>query len=166
MKTIHKLGLAAVPALAVLSGCGGHNDDWDATAAGPTFTLAVVPSSQSTAQGGSVDYTVTLTTNNGYNSTVPLSITGLPTNSEASFEPDSSLTPTSGAGASTNLEVDTASNTPTGTYHLTVSGGGQSQQVTLIVTNSSTPGPEAVIPMGIGIGATLLRRRKNRRKAQ
>ena len=116
----------------------------------PDFSISASPSSQSVTQGGSTTYTVTLTSLNGFNSPVSLSVAGLP--SGYTFNP-SSLTPT---GSST-LTVYTQTSTPTGTYPITISasGGGKTHtaQVTLNVT-SPTPTFTVDIWVDKGCGST------------
>ena len=96
----------------------------------PDFSISVTPPSQTIAPGGSATYTVTVTALNGFNSSVALSATGLPSGAGASFTP-SSLTPT---GSST-VRVSTSTRTLTGSYiiAITATGGGitHSTNVTL-----------------------------------
>jgi len=104
----------------------------------PDFTISATPSSQTVNRGDSTTFTVTLTSQNGFNSSVSLSASGLPSGATASFSP-SSLIPT---GSST-LIVSTSASTPTGDYIITItaSGGGvmHTAQVSLNVTSSTPP---------------------------
>jgi hypothetical protein len=84
----------------------------------PDFTLSASPPSQSVQQGSPATYTVTVTPANGFNGSVSLSATGLPSGALASFNPTSI---TGGAGSST-LTITTGNTTPTGTSNLTVTG--------------------------------------------
>jgi len=98
-----------------------------------SFVVSTSPSSQTTTAGGSANYNVNLTTTNGnFNSNVVLSVSGLPMSSTASFTPPN----LPGSGSST-LTVNTSTNTPGGTYLLTIigTGGGltRSTQVTMNV---------------------------------
>jgi len=70
-------------------------------------------------QGGSVSYTVTLRSLNGFSSPVSLALDGLPLGASSEFDPPSVVPD----GAST-LTVTTASSTPFGTYVLNVIGTG------------------------------------------
>ena len=101
----------------------------------PDFSIGAAPSTQSVVQGGNVPYTVTVNALNGFTDTVNLSISGLPANATAGFVPTSMT----GSGSST-LTVNTAANTPTGTYTLTVTGMtatlAHSVNVTLNVTSA------------------------------
>lgn len=82
----------------------------------PDFSLALNPTSQSVRGGGSVGYTVTVNSVNGFGGSVSLSVTGLPAGSSGTFAP-ASVTP----GAPSILTIRTAS-TPRGTFRFTVSG--------------------------------------------
>jgi hypothetical protein len=62
-------------------------------------------------------YTVTLATNSGFSGPVSFALACLPANTSAGFNPAS----LSGPGSST-LSVTTATNTPAGTYTLTIRG--------------------------------------------
>jgi uncharacterized membrane protein len=116
----------------------------------PNFALSATPASQSTPKGSGTSYTTTVTGGTGFNGTVSLSVSGLPTGATGSFSPSS----VTGSGNST-LNVSTSSTTPTGTYTLTISGtsGGltQTKTVSLVVTATVdfslaiTPGSQTVI---------------------
>jgi FG-GAP-like repeat/Bacterial Ig-like domain (group 3) len=71
----------------------------------PTFTLAANPSSLSIAAGMTGTATLSVTPQNGFNSAVTFSCSGLPANSSCSFSP-SSVTP-SGAAATTTVTIAT-----------------------------------------------------------
>jgi Bacterial Ig-like domain (group 3)/FG-GAP-like repeat len=71
----------------------------------PTFTLAANPSSLSIAAGMTGTATLSVTPQNGFNSAVTFSCSGLPANSSCSFSP-TSVTPT-GAAATTTLTIAT-----------------------------------------------------------
>ncbi|MBI3646370.1 MAG: hypothetical protein HY233_10445 [Acidobacteriales bacterium] len=100
------------------------------------FSLSATPSSQRIHPGDGANYTVTSTPGCGFTGTVSLTVAGLPTGASASFNPASIP---NGAGSST-LNVSTSSNTPFGTYTLTITGTSgnlvQSVPVTLVVSNS------------------------------
>lgn len=83
----------------------------------PDFSISASPSSQSTIQGGSVAYTVSISPLNGFTDTVNFSVSGLPSGASASFAPSS----VPGSGSST-MTVTTSASTPVGTYALTISG--------------------------------------------
>jgi subtilisin family serine protease len=98
------------------------------------FTLSATPASASTSQGGSVEYSVSVTPLNGFTGDVGLSVTGLPAGASASFAP---ATVAGGSGAS-QLTVATGASTPAGSYPLTLAGASGSLartvEVTLVVT--------------------------------
>lgn len=98
----------------------------------PDFTLTSAPASVSVPQGGTANYTETVTPLNGFTGTVALTIAGLPAGASAAFTP-SSLT--SGNSA---LAVTTTAATPAGTYTLTITGTSgtltHNATATLIVT--------------------------------
>ena len=102
----------------------------------PDFTLGASPLAQSVKQGQSIDYTLKIVAQGGYSGTVSLSVTGLPANSRAVFNP---LTITTSGTAS--LQVGTTTGTPTGPFTLTVTGTdsahslAHSASVTMTVTH-------------------------------
>jgi len=95
---------------------------------GATFTLSATPEGQSITAGGSAVYTVSTTAVNGFDSSVKLSVSGLPSGATAKFSPTS----ITGAGSS-KLTITTTSSTPAGDFNLTITGtGGTLTQTTLI----------------------------------
>jgi subtilisin family serine protease len=85
------------------------------------FSIAVSPTSGSTAAGGSVSATVSTATTSGSAQTVSLSASGLPSGASASFSP-SSVT----SGGSSSMTISTSGSTPAGTYSITITGTGTS----------------------------------------
>ena len=81
----------------------------------PDFTVAA-STSLTVKRGSPVSNMVTVGALYGFNSSVGLTISGLPKNAKATFTPSSITT---GAGSST-LKVTTASTTPRGRYNLTI----------------------------------------------
>ncbi|HTD25182.1 MAG TPA: thaumatin family protein [Terriglobales bacterium] len=102
----------------------------------PDFTISATPSSQSVVQGNSTTYTVSVGALNGFTGTVSLGASGLPSGSNASFNPAS----ISGSGTST-LTVTTATSTPAGNYTLTITGtsGSLSHPANVTLTVTGTP---------------------------
>ncbi|MFI5104688.1 MAG: collagen binding domain-containing protein, partial [Terriglobales bacterium] len=100
------------------------------------FSLTVTPSTKTITGGNPATFTVQLNPLSGFNSPVTLSVSGLPANATASFNPA-----TISSGTST-LTVTTALTTPAGNYTLTISGTGtglqHSTQATLTV--NAAPG--------------------------
>jgi hypothetical protein len=107
------------------AGCGA--------VANPDFALTATPASQSIAQGGSGNYTATVSASGGFNGTVDLSVSGLPTGASATFTPASVNT----AGTST-MAVTVDPSTAAGSYPLTITGTSgtivHTASVTLVVT--------------------------------
>jgi hypothetical protein len=101
--------------------------------AAPTFGLAASAASVSILAGHSGQVAVSTTPQNGFNSTVSLSVAGLPAGVSAAFSP----TTIGGAGGSNNLTLTLAKAVATGSYALTItaSGGGVTKtvSVTLVV---------------------------------
>ncbi len=99
----------------------------------PDFSLSASPSSQSVIAGSSTSYTATVGALNGFNGSVSLTVSGLPTGATGGFTPAS----VSGSGNST-LSVSTTASTAAGTYPLTVTGtsGGLSHSTTVALTVS------------------------------
>jgi len=83
----------------------------------PDFTPSVSPSSASTAAGGAVSYTVSVSPVNGFTGDVSLTLSGL-SESQASW----SISPAviSGGSGSAQLTVSTAASIAAGTYPLTI----------------------------------------------
>ncbi|MGA3100797.1 MAG: chitobiase/beta-hexosaminidase C-terminal domain-containing protein [Terracidiphilus sp.] len=69
----------------------------------PSFTLGMSPSSLTLASGGQGNVTLTVTPQNGFNSTVSFACSGLPSNATCSFSP-TTVTP-SGSAATTQLTI-------------------------------------------------------------
>ncbi|GLZ36947.1 hypothetical protein Acsp05_05720 [Actinokineospora sp. NBRC 105648] len=86
---------------------------------GNDFSVAVTPTTGTTAPGGSTTATVSTTTTSGSAQSLTLTATGLPAGATATFAP---ATVTSGASAT--LTVATSTTTPPGTYPVTVKAQG------------------------------------------
>jgi uncharacterized protein (DUF58 family) len=129
---------------------------WLATT--PDFTSSVSPSSASTAAGGAVSYTVSVSPVNGFAGDVSLTLSGLP-ESQASW----SISPPviAGGSGSAQLTVSTATSIAAGTYPLTITATSgatvHSAAATLVVTAppdfslSAAPTSQNVVA---GAGAT------------
>jgi hypothetical protein len=104
-------------------------------AAQPGFSVAAAPSSQSVVQGGSADYSVTVSRTGGFSDPVTLSVTGVPAGTTATFAPNP-------ADFST-LTLATSSTTPAGIYPLTITGTASatthSTSVTFVVNQPPPP---------------------------
>jgi uncharacterized membrane protein len=82
-----------------------------------SFSVSASPSSETVTRGSNATYTVTVTPINGFTGTVSFRVSGLPTNSTATFNPTS----VKGRGTST-LTITTNSSTTTGTFSLRIRG--------------------------------------------
>jgi len=83
----------------------------------PDFTSSVSPSSASTAPGGAVSYTVSVSPVNGFTGDVSLTLSGLPAGqANWSFSPSV----IAGGSGSAQLTVSTAASIAAGTYPLTI----------------------------------------------
>jgi trimeric autotransporter adhesin len=88
---------------------------------GPDFTIGDSPSSQTVAAGSAATFTVTLTPQAKFAQLIGLTDANCPTNATCSFNPTS--VQLYGASAQTStFTVQTASNTPKGTYTVTTTG--------------------------------------------
>ena len=101
----------------------------------PYFTVSVTTIKGSVVQGGTANYSVTITRNNGYKGVVKLSAAGLPPNTTATFSPKSFA-----HGGIAKLHLVTRKKTPPGTYTVHVNG-----------TSSNTPGAALISSASAGI---------------
>lgn len=105
----------------------------------PDFTISTTPSSQTMTAGNSTSYTATISPVNGFNSSVSLSVSGLPSGATGSFTPGS----VTGSGSST-LNITASSSTPASTSALTITGTSgslvHSANVSLVVNSASAGG--------------------------
>lgn len=83
----------------------------------PDFTISISPSSTTVTQGSNASYTVSIGSSNGFNGTVSLSASGLPSGATDSFNPASITT----SGNST-LTISTTGSTSTGSFTISVTG--------------------------------------------
>ncbi|CAG0964636.1 PE-PGRS family protein PE_PGRS18 [Methanosarcinales archaeon] len=107
------------------------------TQAQPDFAISITPPSQSIVQGALTSYSISLISENGFNSAVSLSASVLPSGVTASFNPVS-VTPT---GSST-LTIQTSDSTPVGSYPLTINGtgGGKIHEATVTLSVTAVCG--------------------------
>lgn len=110
-----------------------------------SFSISASPSQMSISPGGTASSVITGSVTGGLNAAISLSVSGVPPNASATFNPV--LIPAPGAGASTlSLTVDPS--TPPGAYSLTVTakGGGSTQTATIALTVSGpSPSPSVSI---------------------
>ena len=119
----------------------------------PEFSLSATPSSQTVAPGAGTSYTVTVVPTNGFSGIVDFSASGLPSGTNAGFNP----TPVDTSG-STTMTVTTSVSTTPGTYSLTVTGSSgaliRTTTATLVVVPTTTdwfsPTANAAVTSGAG----------------
>jgi regulation of enolase protein 1 (concanavalin A-like superfamily) len=118
------------------SGSLSHSATVALTVNVPDFSISATPGSQFVTVGAGTSYTATVSPLNGFNGTVNLGVSGLPSGATGGFSPAS----IGGSGSST-LSISTSSTTPTGTYTLTITGTStslsHSTTVSLTVNSSS-----------------------------
>jgi len=108
------------------------------------FSIAASPSSLTIDPGQKAQYTVTSTSLNGFSGSISLSLTGAPSKSTSSFNPEEVLLDGYKVAVS-SLSVSTDPSTTPGTYTLTITGvakaGGLTHQTTvaLILLGAKTP---------------------------
>jgi len=106
----------------------------------PDFTIVASPSSLSVPQGNQGTSTITTTISGGFNNSISLSASGVPSGTTVNFSPNPIAAP--GAGTST-MTITVGTSTPTGTYTITVTGSGGGIQhtttVNLTVTTAGSP---------------------------
>ena len=83
----------------------------------PGYQLSATPSTAAIFIGGSTNVTLTMTTNSNFSGSVNFTVSGLPANTTATFNPAS----LSGSGTST-LTITTTTGVPAGAYPLTING--------------------------------------------
>ena len=97
----------------------------------PNFALSASPASLTVQQGNQGSSTITSTISRGFNSSISLSASGVPSGTTVSFNP--STIPAPGSGTS-SMTITVGASTPTGTYPITVAGNGGGLQRTTTVT--------------------------------
>ncbi len=97
------------------------------------FSIGASPSSLTIAQSGSGAATISTSIAGSFNSSIALSVSGLPAGATANFAPTSIAAPGSG---SSNMTILVGSATATGSYNVTVTGtgGGITHSTTVSVT--------------------------------
>lgn len=96
-------------------------------------TIQVNPSSRTVDRGDPVNYSVSLTSTNGFSGSVTPTVSGLPANTTAAFTP-APVTLASGKTATVTLTVATSATTPDGKADLTIAtAAGASQAAAVVV---------------------------------
>ncbi|MEO8725869.1 MAG: choice-of-anchor D domain-containing protein, partial [Acidobacteriaceae bacterium] len=141
-----RIGSFAFPA------CGGQQ--------APDYSLASSPSTVTVAPGSAASYRVTATSVNNFSGNVNFTVAGLPASSSAAFSPNP-LTVPAGGSAFSGMTVSTTSNTPVGSYPLTLTGTSgtlsHTNNVTLVVATQSgsvTLAPATTNFYTVSIGST------------
>ena len=101
-----------------------------------SFALSASPQSLTINNGASGTSNITSTLTGPFNSSVALSVSGLPSGVTANFSPSSIVAPGSG---SSMMTISADASAPVGTYNIVVSGtgGGQTKSVPINLTISS-----------------------------
>ncbi|HEX6464899.1 MAG TPA: SBBP repeat-containing protein, partial [Vicinamibacterales bacterium] len=128
----------------------------------PDYTVSVTPASVTVPAGSPASYTVTVTPLAGFTGTVSLTVTGVPTDAMASFNPASVVISDTTAQTSA-LTVSTAVTTPAGTFPLSVTGTSGALQhtspaVSLVVTSGTSPNVTVTMgawPSPVMVGTNL-----------
>ena len=103
----------------------------------PDFSVSATPRSQTVVQGNPTSFTATVGILNGFNASVSLGVTGLPSGAAGTF----TLPSITGPGSST-LNVTTSPTTPAGTYMLTITGNGGNLNHSATITLVVSPPPD------------------------
>ncbi len=111
------------------------------------FSLTIDPSSRTISQGNDGTYTITVKSGGGFSSPVTLSISDIPPDSNANFDPVT-VTPTS-QGAQSTLTILTDQNTSTGTFNFVVNGTADSQNETTSASITITTPTEGYFELDI-----------------
>ena len=111
------------------------------------FSLTIDPSSRTISQGNDGAYTITVKSGGGFSSQVTLSVSNIPTDSTAGFDP-TIVTPTSQGNQST-LTISTTLTTSTGTFTFIVNGTTVSQNETISASIAVTVPTEGYFELDI-----------------
>jgi subtilase family serine protease len=112
----------------------------------PNFTISASPSSLTIKQGSNGTSTITITSQNGFNSATSLTATGLPSGVTAAFSPNP-VTPPANSSATSTLTLTAAANATVGTATVTVTGtsGSLSHSTNISLTVSSSSGAQTAV---------------------
>jgi hypothetical protein len=123
-----------------------HDDLIFAVGAGASsFTVSASPSTVNVQQGSTATSTITVTSQNGFNSATTLSASGLPSGVTAAFSPNPVTPPANGSATST-LTFTASATAATGTSTVTVTGtSGSLTQNTPITLTIGTTGPQTAV---------------------
>src|SRR5260221_10822457 len=110
----------------------------------PDFTVSASPASLSVNQGSSGSTIVSTTVTGGFNSSVALSVSGLPSGVTASFNPASIAAPGSGSSTLTFSASSTAT-TGTATVTVTATGGTVTHTAAIALTINAVATPDVTV---------------------
>jgi hypothetical protein len=128
--------------LTVTGTCGAihHSSTVTLVVVVPNFSISATPAWQAVNPGSSIVFSVEVSPGTGFNGTVALTVTGVPSGSTGTLNPTSIA---NGSGSS-SLTISTATSTPLGTYTLTITGTSgttvRSTTVTMVVATIVTLG--------------------------
>lgn len=116
----------------------------------PNFLISASPSSQSVKGSGSTSYTVSVAPQNGFTSSVTLTLSGQPSGVTGTF----STNPIAGASRNSTLSVTVAASTAPGLYTLKITGTARSLVHSTTVT-LSTVGTISLSPPSVALNVVL-----------
>jgi hypothetical protein len=130
-----------------------HDDLIFAVGAGaPGFTVSASPSAVSVQQGTNATSTITVTSQNGFNSATTLSTSALPTGVTAAFSTNPVTPPANGSATST-LTFTASSTATTGTSTVTITGtSGSTVSTTTIALTVTAPSTQLIVNGGFETG--------------
>src|SRR5712671_5376954 len=109
------------------------------------FSVSASPSAVTVQRGSTANSTITVASQNGFNSATTLSASGLPSGVTAAFSPNPVTPPANGSATST-LTFTASASAPTGTSSVTVTGtSGSLTASTTISLTVGTVGPQTAV---------------------
>ncbi len=138
-------GILIATAILGLSGCAGSG-----TSSSPAgFTLSATPSNPNVGQGGRANSTIAVVVQNGFNGSVALSASGLPSGVTAAFNPPSTST-------TSVLTLTATSAAPAGTSTVTITGtsGNLAPTTSLSLTVALPSATVSLSPVRSSVAAT------------
>ncbi|MGZ4789164.1 MAG: hypothetical protein ACXVZX_11660, partial [Terriglobales bacterium] len=124
-----------------------HDDLIFAVGAGtPGFAVSAAPSSVGVTQGSTANSTITVTSQNGFNSATTLSVSGLPSGVTAAFAPNPVTPPANGSATSTlTFTASPTATTGTSTVAVTGTSGTTTATANITLTVSTTGGAQTAV---------------------
>lgn len=126
------------------------------------FSLQITPQEQRLNQGGNVEFTVTVISVNGFASPVTFTLSGIPSNVSASFNPQTVIPP-----GSSKLTILTKTTIPEGKFQLSITGSSSEKvRTTNVFLTLISASPRAAsnaivailvtIPVAVGVLITVV----------